>query len=156
MLRHLAVIPRPRIVSRPFCLTSKKVRTPSAVPGSYFLPPSLQHLLLLLQAWLQCSGNVGCSSTPGSQETPPDMFSSTSILSTGSQPFHVVLREPECTTLAVAAAAKSLQSCLTLRPHRRQPTRLRHPWDSPGKNTGVGCHFLLQCMKVKVKSLSHV
>ena len=36
-----------------------------------------------------------------------------------------------------------------MRPHRRQPTRLRHPWDSPGKNTGVGCHFLLQCMKVK-------
>ena len=36
-----------------------------------------------------------------------------------------------------------------MRPHRRQPTRLPHPWDSPGKNTGVGCHFLLQCMKVK-------
>ena len=34
-------------------------------------------------------------------------------------------------------------------PHRWQPTRLRHLWDSPGKNTGVGCHFLLQCMKVK-------
>ena len=33
--------------------------------------------------------------------------------------------------------------------HRRQPTRLPHPWDSPGKNTGVGCHFLLQRMKVK-------
>ena len=30
-----------------------------------------------------------------------------------------------------------------MRPHRRQPTRLPHPWDSPGKNTGVGCHFLL-------------
>ena len=42
----------------------------------------------------------------------------------------------------------------SVRPHRWQPTRLRHPWDSPGKNTGVGCHFLLQCMKVKVKSLS--
>ena len=41
-------------------------------------------------------------------------------------------------------------------PHRRQPTRLPHPWDSPGKNTGVGCHFLLYCMKVKVKPLSHV
>ena len=41
-------------------------------------------------------------------------------------------------------------------PHRQQPTRLRHPWDSPGKNTGVGCHFLLQCMKVKVKSFSPV
>ena len=34
-------------------------------------------------------------------------------------------------------------------PHKRQPTRLLHPRDSPGKNTGVGCHFLLQCMKVK-------
>ena len=34
-------------------------------------------------------------------------------------------------------------------PHRRQPTRLPRPWDSPGKNTGVGCHFLLQCMNVK-------
>ena len=33
--------------------------------------------------------------------------------------------------------------------HRRQPTRLPHLWDSPGKNTGVGCHFLLQCIKVK-------
>ena len=36
--------------------------------------------------------------------------------------------------------------------HRRQPTRLPHPWDSPGKNTGVGCHFLLQCMKMKSES----
>ena len=35
------------------------------------------------------------------------------------------------------------------RPHGLQPTRLPHPWDSSGKNTGVGCHFLLQCMKVK-------
>ena len=51
-----------------------------------------------------------------------------------------------------AAAAKSLQLCLTLRPHRRQPMRLPRPWDSPGKNTGVGCHFLLQCMKVKSES----
>ena len=48
-----------------------------------------------------------------------------------------------------AAAAKSPQSCPTLQPHRGQPTRLLHPWDSPGKNTGVGCHFLLQCKKVK-------
>ena len=37
-------------------------------------------------------------------------------------------------------------------PHIRQPTRLPHPWDSPGKNTGVGCHFLLQCMKGKSES----
>ena len=46
--------------------------------------------------------------------------------------------------LTAAAAAKSLQSCPTVRPHRQQPTRLRHPWDSPGKNTGVGCHCLLR------------
>ena len=53
---------------------------------------------------------------------------------------------------AAAAAAKSLQSSNSVRPHRRQPTRLPCPWDSPGKNTGVGCHFLLQCMKVKSES----
>ena len=52
----------------------------------------------------------------------------------------------------VAAAAKSLQSCPTVRPHRRQPTKLPRPWDSPGKNTGVGCHFLLQGMKVRSES----
>ena len=40
----------------------------------------------------------------------------------------------------------------SVQPHRRQPTRLPHPWDSPGKNTGVGCHFLLPCMKVKSES----
>ena len=39
-----------------------------------------------------------------------------------------------------------------VRPQRQQPTRLSHPWDSPGKNTGVGCHFLLRCMKVKSES----
>ena len=40
----------------------------------------------------------------------------------------------------------------SVRPHRRQATRLPHPWDSPGNNTGVGCHFLLQCMKMKSES----
>ena len=40
----------------------------------------------------------------------------------------------------------------SVQPHRRQPTRLPCPWDSPGKNTGVGCHFFLQCMKVKSES----
>ena len=53
------------------------------------------------------------------------------------------------TAAAAAAAAKSLQSCLTLQPHGLQPTRLFHPWD---KNTGVGCLFLLQCMKVESES----
>ena len=54
---------------------------------------------------------------------------------------------------SAASAAKLLQLCLTLcDPIDWQPTRLPHPWDSPGKNTGVGCHFLLQCMKVKSES----
>ena len=53
--------------------------------------------------------------------------------------------------MLAAAAAKSLL-CDSVQPHRWQPTRLPRPWDSPGKNTGVGCHFLLQCMKVKSES----
>ena len=53
----------------------------------------------------------------------------------------------------IAAAAKSLQSCPTLcDPIDGSPLGFPHPWDSPGKNTGVGCHFLLQCMKVKSES----
>jgi len=54
---------------------------------------------------------------------------------------------------AAAAAAKSLQSCLTLcDPIDGSPPGSPGPWDSPGKNTGVGCHFLLQCRKVKSES----
>ena len=51
-----------------------------------------------------------------------------------------------------AAAAKSLQSCQTLCDPTDGSHQAPHPWDSPGKNTGVGCHFLLQCMKVKSES----
>ena len=54
---------------------------------------------------------------------------------------------------AAAAAAKSLRSCPTLcDPIDGSPPSSLHPWDSPGKNTGVGCHFLLQCMKLKSES----
>ena len=52
---------------------------------------------------------------------------------------------------SAAAAAKSLQLSDSVRPQRQQPTRLPCPWDSPGKNNGVGCRFL-QCMKVKSES----
>ena len=54
--------------------------------------------------------------------------------------------------LSAAAAAKSLQSCPTLCDPIDSSPHGSGPWDSPGKNTGVGCHFLLQCMKVKSKS----
>ena len=62
------------------------------------------------------------------------------------------LNRPTSGWVQAAATAKSLQSSDSLQPHRRQPNRLLCPWDSLGKNTGVGCHFLLQCMKVKSES----
>ena len=68
--------------------------------------------------------------------------------------FQAIFQE-SCTKFLppAAAAAKSLQSCPTLcNPIDGLPTRLLCPWDSPGKNTGVGCHVLLQCMKVKSES----
>ena len=58
--------------------------------------------------------------------------------------------EPPQMESAAAAVASVVSD--SVRPHRRQPTRLPRPWESPGKNTGVGCHFLLQCMKVKSES----
>ena len=65
--------------------------------------------------------------------------------------------DPFLRVLTAAAAAKSRQSCLTLcDPIDGSPPGSPHPWDSPGKNTGVGCYFLLQCTKVKVKLLSRV
>ena len=57
-------------------------------------------------------------------------------------------------TIAKKCCCRQVASVVSnsVRPHRRQPTRLPCPWDSPGKNTGVSCHFLLQCMKVKSES----
>ena len=54
-----------------------------------------------------------------------------------------------CELMLLLSRVSSVWLCAT---HRQQPTRLRHPWDSLGMNTGVGCHFLLQCMKVKSQS----
>jgi len=62
---------------------------------------------------------------------------------------HLFLERKPLINLASAAEVASVDS---LRPHRRQPTRLPRPWDSPGKKTGVGCHFLPQCMRVKSES----
>ena len=60
----------------------------------------------------------------------------------GSQPSH-----GNCCCCQVASVVSD-----SVWPHRRQPTRLCRPWDSPSKNTGVGCHVLRQCMKVKRES----
>ena len=64
--------------------------------------------------------------------------------------FHLIFTTPLLNM--AAAAAVTLVVSDSVRPHRQQPTRLPRPWDSPGKNTGGSCHFLLQCMKVKSES----
>ena len=65
------------------------------------------------------------------------------------RPPHTPLRTPCCCCCSCEVASVMSDS---VRPQRRQPTRLPRPWDSPGKNTGVGCHFLLQCMQVQSQS----
>ena len=69
------------------------------------------------------------------------------------QPYLTGLMESCCCCCQVASVVSD-----SVQPHRWQPTRVPHPWDSPSKNTGVGCHFLLQSMQVKrkVKSFSNV
>ena len=61
----------------------------------------------------------------------------------------MILRDalPTCCCCSVASVVSD-----SVWPHRWQPARLSHPWDSPGKNNGMGCHFLLKCMKVKGES----
>ena len=76
------------------------------------------------------------------------------FLTQGSNPTGL----PHCRQILLSHQGSPCCCCITsvvsdsVRPHRRQPTRLPCPWDSPGKNTGVGCHFLLQRMKVKSES----
>ena len=72
------------------------------------------------------------------------------LLCTHGQKERVIMYLPS--SYGSAAAAKSLQSCPTLCDPIDSSPPGSHPWDSPGKNTGVGCHFLLQCMKVKRES----
>ena len=68
--------------------------------------------------------------------------------------FLLVLSLPVVSFCSVCVDGRYVASVVSysVRPHRWPPTRLRRPWDSPGKNTGVDCHFLLQCMKVKSES----
>ena len=87
-------------------------------------------------------------------ETERDLIFLGSKITAGGDCSHEIKRH----LLFGRKAITNLCCCITsvvsdsVRPHRQQPTRLRCPWDSPGKNTGVGCHFLLQCMKVKRES----
>ena len=76
-------------------------------------------------------------------------FSNSSICSWNTDCSHTV---PFRQVTLISSLLLLLSHFSRVRPHRWQPTRLPRPWDSPGKNTGVGCHFLLQCMKVKSES----
>ena len=68
-------------------------------------------------------------------------------------PFAVCLKlSQHCNQLCCCRCRVASVVSDSVRPHRRQPIRLPRPWDSPGKNTGVGCYVLLQCMKVKSES----
>ena len=73
-------------------------------------------------------------------------------------PWILQARTLECVAISFSNAwkwkvkVKSLSRVQPQQPHGLQPTRLHRPWDSPGKNTGVGCYFLLQCRKVKSES----
>ena len=96
------------------------------------------------------------------------MFSSRSFIVSGLTfrslihfEFIIVYGVKKCSSFSLSQVVDKFSQLLLLscfiesdsvRPHRWQPTRLPHPWDSLGKNTGVGCHFLLQCMKVKSQS----
>ena len=87
-------------------------------------------------------------SLPASESFPVSQFFAWGGQSTGVSAL-ASFRTSICLSISnyAAVAARSLQLCPTL-----QPIRLHRPWDSPGKNTGVGCCFLLQCMKVKSES----
>ena len=84
-----------------------------------------------------------CSPVPSTPSSPA-VLSSPTCISSGR------LFLAPCCCCCRCQVASVVLNCV--RPQRRQPTRLCCPWDSPGKNTGVGCHCFLQCMKVKSES----
>ena len=101
-------------------------------------------MLLLLLLLLSCFSRVRLCATPymAAHQALPSLRLSRQEHWSGL-PFPSPVHESEKGKWSRSVMSNSV------RPHRRQPTRLSHPWHYPGKNTGVGCHFLLQCMKVK-------
>ena len=102
---------------------------------------SLSFLCVFTKLWLLLVYFIGCHFSVL-------FLSSTDVLKSLS-----VITDP-CSLYGCSCYCCQVASVMSnsVRPHRWQPTRLPRPWDSPSKNTGVGCHFLLQCMKVKSES----
>ena len=120
-----------------------------------------EYLLTILLSLKHCANATGILTHATRQMNFEDVMLS-EISQTQKDKYHMIpLYKVPCVTKFIemksrilAAAAAKVASVMSdsVRPHRRQPTRLPRPWDSPGTNTGVGCHFLLQCMKVKSES----
>ena len=83
---------------------------------------------------------------------PSRLFSRNTSRSSQTLPSFSLLKGNLISCLLLLLLLRDFSRSDSVRPHRQQPTRLLCPWDSPGKNTGVGCHFPLQCMKVKSES----
>ena len=86
------------------------------------------------------------------KETPQNWSRKTFWNWPGNSFLPIFMKVAECSACCCCCCLVASVVSNSVRPHRRQPTRLLCPGDSPGKNIGVGCHFLLQCMKVKSES----
>ena len=130
-----------------------RMRGPKYWSFSYSIIPSKEILGLISfrMDWLDLLA------VQGTLKSLLEHHSSTASILPSSAFFTVQLSHPCMTTgktIALTSCCCEVTSVVSdsVQPQRRQPTRLLCPWDSPGKNIGVGCHFLLQCMKVKSES----
>ena len=101
--------------------------------------------------WLFSTPHQASLSLTNSWSLPKLMFIASCLLTGPKSEVKSLSRVRLCATPYCYCQVTSVVSD-SVRPHRRQPTRLPRPWDSPGKSTGVDCHFLLQCMKVNSES----
>ena len=121
------------------------IRWPKYWSFSFIISPSNEHpgLTSFRMDWLDLLA------LQGTLKSLLQHHSSKASILKPSAFFIVQLSHPYMLLLLQLSHVSRVRLCVT---HRRQPTRLPRSWDSPGKNTGVGCHFLLQCMRVKSES----
>ena len=121
-----------------------KLYTVSLYKGTNFIIRALPLWLTATAKSLQSCPTL-CNPIDSSHQAPPSLGFSRQEHCSGS-PFPSPMHESEKWKWSLSVVSDSS------RPHGLQPTRLVRPWGFPGKSTGAGCHFLLQCMKVKSES----